>query len=618
MPSLKFYSLMFGFVLLSQIICLPSMVMSQTQPTPAAGFPLLIDSSGLSNPLEGPTLADLNRDKQLEIVVASGNKVFVFRNNGSLFPGWPQTTTYATVNSPAVGDLDNDGVLDIVTCDRTGFSRKSFLYAWKATGQLLPGFPKQFGLISMAITLYDLDDNGTLEILAGVERQFYAFNHDGSTLPGWPKNLAPFYPNSKASVADINADGEPEIIVAAEFIAAINQEENLGQLYAWNKNGELLSGWPIKTPAGFVFAGFCNPALADIDHDGFMEIAVATFSDRRSPSGGFAALYRHDGIMMPGWPIFTAGLDSLNDLNAAPAIGDIDGDGELELIFADQFDHIIALNGDGSLATGWPAVLKQVDSTLVFRSTYMNPAIGDVDGDGESEIFINNNQADIVGGSWLGRIYAINHDATNLSWSPLRPRQFASLNTVAMGDLEGDGSVELVTVSSDASDKETWLTVWEIPGVPYVEERFPWPMYGHDRWHTSQYGFKPTDEPTVGVKENEARNQLPTAFLLHQNYPNPFYGASSLLRGSRNRTEISYQLPVTSHVELRVLNLLGAEVRRLVEATQVAGTYKTFWEGRDESGKLLPAGIYFYRMEATPQSRGGEIFFSIKKLTKLD
>jgi len=402
--------------------------------------------------------------------------------------------------------------------------------------------------------------------------------------------------------------------VATEFVPTGNRQQSLGRLYVWNKNGEPLSGWPVDTPRGYVYSFECNPALADIDHDGFLEIAVGTFSYRNSPFGGYAALYRYNGTMMPGWPVHTAGPDSLNDINAAPSIADLDADGDLEIVFADQFDHIMALEGDGTLVSGWPVVLKQVDSTLVFRSTYGNPSIGDIDGDGQLEILTDNNEADLVNGIWLGNVFAFNHDASSLSWSPLRPRQFTTFKTVTMGDLEGDGFLELVTVSSDAGENETWLTVWEIPGVPYVEERFPWPMYGHDRWHTSQYGFKPSDEPKVGVKEREARNQLPKDFVLHQNYPNPFYATRSRYRGSQARTEISYELPVTSHVELRLFNLLGAEVRRLVEATQAAGAHKTFWDGRDERGGALPAGIYFYRLEATPQNRNGERVSFIKKL----
>ena len=186
-----------------------------------------------------------------------------------------------------------------------------------------------------------------------------------------------------------------------------------------------------------------------------------------------------------------------------------------------------------------------------------------------------------------------------------------------MGDLENDGTLELITTSGSSTNNETWLTVWRISGVPFSVERLPWPTFAHDRWNTSQYGFKPPDEPTVGVKDREERKQFPQSFVLEQNYPNPFYGAGSSLRGSRNRTEISYQLPAISHVDLRVFNLLGAEVRRLVEGMRAAGAHRVFWDGRDEHGARLSPGIYFYRMEASSQPHRGRKFSFIKKLTLL-
>lgn len=600
-------------VLMNFLICV-CQVLAQPQPVTVNGFPLRLDTGPTLKAIEGPNLADLDRDGKLEIVVASDKQVLAFRSDGRRLEGWPQTTTYSTTNSPAIGDIDHDGNLDIATFDREGFTHRSFLYAWDHRGNLLPGFPVAPGFGDYALTLYDLNGDGKLEIIGSFDEKVFVFQHDGSVASGWPQSIPGFYLSSKVAVGDINADGTPEIVIAAQLKTPIN--ENLkGRVYVWKNTGELLDGWPVETSIGYTFVGWCNPALADVNKDGFLEIAVGTYSFVQPNRVAYVALYRHDGAMMPGWPQFTAGKDAINSIGAGPAFADLNGDDKPDLIIGDIWDHVMAWNGDGTAVSGWPVIYGDLDTSLAFRSTIVaNPTAGDLDGDGDLEIMANNNQADLINGLWLGRIYAFHHDARPLAWSPLRPREFASTNSVAMADLEGDGSLNLVTVSRD---DETWLTVWEIPGVPYVEARFPWPMHGHDRWHTSQYGFKPPDEPTVAVKERDEREQLPKTFVLHQNYPNPFYAVGSSTRGLRNQTEISYELPVSSHVELRVFNLLGAEVRRLVAATQAAGKYRAFWEGRDESGHILPAGIYFYRMEAAPQNRRSKTFSFIKKLTLL-
>ena len=80
---------------------------------------------------------------------------------------------------------------------------------------------------------------------------------------------------------------------------------------------------------------------------------------------------------------------------------------------------------------------------------------------------------------------------------------------------------------------------------------------------------------------------LPQAFALFQNYPNPFNAP----------TVIRYRLPEASEVRLSVYNLLGQEVRRLVDGEMEAGTHSVLWDGRDEHGKPVGSGIYLYRLK---------------------
>ena len=79
----------------------------------------------------------------------------------------------------------------------------------------------------------------------------------------------------------------------------------------------------------------------------------------------------------------------------------------------------------------------------------------------------------------------------------------------------------------------------------------------------------------------------PSSYLLHQNYPNPF----------NTMTNIRYQLPKASHVKLRIFNILGQEVRRLVDAEQVAGCYTLQWDGKNDAGFPMASGVYLLRME---------------------
>lgn len=99
---------------------------------------------------------------------------------------------------------------------------------------------------------------------------------------------------------------------------------------------------------------------------------------------------------------------------------------------------------------------------------------------------------------------------------------------------------------------------------------------------------------TVAVEENP--NLAPQQFVLQQNSPNP-------ISASTPSTIIRYELPFTANtpVSLRIFNVLGQNVRELVNATQPAGRYDVQWDGRLENGERAPAGIYFYQLRAGHQ-----------------
>jgi len=97
----------------------------------------------------------------------------------------------------------------------------------------------------------------------------------------------------------------------------------------------------------------------------------------------------------------------------------------------------------------------------------------------------------------------------------------------------------------------------------------------------------------TSVEANIARE--PTSFELSQNYPNPF----------NPKTHIQYTLPVTGQrglvtspiqTTLKIYNILGQEVRMLVDELKEPGYYAATWDGRDDLGSDVPSGVYFYML----------------------
>lgn len=89
-----------------------------------------------------------------------------------------------------------------------------------------------------------------------------------------------------------------------------------------------------------------------------------------------------------------------------------------------------------------------------------------------------------------------------------------------------------------------------------------------------------TDEPT---------HFLPNSFSLGQNYPNPF----------NPLTQIEYSLPRRAHVQISIYNTLGQLVKTVVNSEQTAGIHSVTWDGKDELGRTVSSGIYFYKLSAS-------------------
>ncbi len=187
------------------------------------GFPFT-PTSGATNSYSSPVLADVDGDGIREIIYGSQSSsgqgyVHILKNDGSVYPGWPKVTGNWVYTPPAVGYINGDNILDIAVGDQVlSGTPTDYVYAWDANGNTLSGFPiGPVNAINSQIILGDLDNNGTMDLITDDNGAavYHGYSSDGSILTGWPISVTgdnTFY--EMPALADINNDGTLDLLGA--------------------------------------------------------------------------------------------------------------------------------------------------------------------------------------------------------------------------------------------------------------------------------------------------------------------------------------------------------------------------------------------------------------------
>src|SRR6185369_8350530 len=252
---------------------------------------------------------------------------------------------------------------------------------------LKPGFPLEVAASGESSpTMADLDGNGVLDlIVATADGKVHAFS-GGTTseLAGWPvtTDLDVLHTGSAAFTSAAVSTNVHESILASVAVGDLEQNGSLevvvastqGKVYVFSASGALRPGFPVSTNPAFSDPAirneanrldpgfFAAPALADLDRDGKLEIVIGAM-DRH------LYVWREDGTPQPGFPILMVDrtVTDVNPLNdqvtwhlsggqpvgsrgtkvvASPAIGDIDGDGWLEIVQGTNEEYVRGESGN--------------------------------------------------------------------------------------------------------------------------------------------------------------------------------------------------------------------------------------------------------------------------------
>ena len=131
------------------------------------------------------------------------------------------------------------------------------------------------------------------------------------------------------------------------------------------------------------------------------------------------------------------------------------------------------------------------------------------------------------------------------------------------------------------------------PGESYYKSAGDWhDLYDYDLYPwpngTANFCIKGLTTNAGSADIAPDNMQVIEGYSLAQNYPNPF----------NPTTTIEFSVPTTSHIEIKIYNLLGEEIKTLVRGTRNAGLHTAQWDGRNNAEQLVSSGIYIYQLFA--------------------
>jgi subtilisin family serine protease len=320
-------------------------------------------------------MADLEHDGAPDFVASYVHQLYVSDSNGVL--RWTyEAPIGGTFMHPAVGDVDGDGMDDIIAGLETVFGGGR-LFALDHNGKMLSGWPSPAVHSYSPPTLVDLDDDGVLDIVAPAltlasSWELHAFKGNGQLL--WKYVVPGGVSVTVCAAGDLDHDGWPELVCMPTPIGTITR-----QLIILTRHGVATNFGSAITVSGYKAGS--PPVLGDLDNDGDVEIIIVGFNGYFGAYTHRIWAYHHTGTLMTGWPKDTT--EMWDGYDAFPRLTDADGNGDLEIFFNGWGQGLNAWHHDGTTLSGFPVV----NSNLVDQAWF-----ADIDGDQQQEALIGWNK----------------------------------------------------------------------------------------------------------------------------------------------------------------------------------------------------------------------------------
>ena len=573
------------------------------------GYDLNVDPTAFI--IDAGGLVDVNADGWIDIFI--GQEVCL--NNGTV-NGVLQPFTYfdssTLLGECRFADYNNDGFVDAYGCRQTEVIDHLFRNEGGAVFKDLfgsVGIEYEYGKFSLPAGWADFDNDGWVDVVVGMNQKtgwaigLYLWkNQEGTFFVDVAEEMGIKVPNTWQGLvwADFDNDNDQDLFVAGGYNGDM-LFRNDGTVFTNITDTTGVSGLEIE---GHSRSG----ATGDFNNDGRLDLFVCDDEDVNR-------LYRNDGDGL--WQDVAPQLnlsdskpgDASFDASSTAVWGDYDNDGDLDL-FVSSMGGLTDQRSENHLyrnenATVFVEVSESTDINFNPGQTYYAAAFGDVDNDGDLDLYISAGPAEIAPG--LGGnvdLLLENTMGNKNNWLEFRLQGVQS-NRSAIGariicysdTLTQIREVQGGTGYNSVSPLVQHFGFGQRAVVDSVIVR--WPSGVNDRL------FDVPVNQIINLAEGitarvETKLTMPIKMNLEQNYPNPF----------NPTTLIDYHLDSESDVILEIFDVNGKLVKKLVDNCQTPGQYSIMWDGRNSFNTLVASGIYIYRLHTGNKIQSKKMIFA--------